>query len=367
MFSWLVGSSAPTTATQVIERQTVAPLQTIAEVLSPHHAADEMLIFDIVTPADQPFVDLFDQQTASFWSSSELKFSVDAGDLAKLPPKAAKLFEYILAFFATADGEVLENAVVNFLTESESLSIRMAYTAQVFFESIHIKTYAAAMTVYIPDSTRRTELTMAFKTDPLIKERDSWMTKYIGGGEASDELFKAKRLIAFSCAEGLFFMSAFLVIAWLRSIDMFPIFARANELIARDEWMHVRLGIARFRRLFDSRKSEIGLTNQDITEIVKEAVELETRFATSLIPSSEDPDRFDGLRLEHIILHIQNLGNKILDLLGLAPQWQVDTSKLPPWVKWIEMQSKNNFYETAVTSYTIPSACSADPTHDEDF
>lgn len=358
MLGWLSRAAKP------------APVAAAESPPKSSHVPDEMLIFDTISTADQPFVDLFDQQTASFWSSTELKFSVDAGDLAKLPPKAAKLFEYILAFFATADGEVLENAVVNFLAEAESLPIRMAYAAQVFFESIHIKTYAAAMTVYIPDATRRTELTMAFKTDPLIKERDEWMTRYIGSASdpsACVDLHKAKRLIAFSCAEGLFFMSAFLVIAWLRSIDMFPIFARANELIARDEWLHVKLGIARFRRLFDGRKEEIGLANQDIIDIVKEAVDLEVRFASTLIPAATDADRFDGLRRDHIVLHIHNLGNKILGLLDLPEQWIVDTAQLPPWVKWIEMQSKNNFYETAVTSYTTPSAVSADPQRDEDF
>jgi ribonucleotide reductase beta subunit family protein with ferritin-like domain len=341
------------------------------------HVSDELLIFDTITPADQPFVDLFKQQTASFWSSEELKFMLDATDLEKLSPKAKKLFEYILAFFATADGEVLENAVVNFLTESESLPIRMAYSAQVFFESIHISTYASAMTVYIPDSTRRTELTMAFKTDPLIKERDDWMNHYISPcSQASDKLaaerHKARRLVAFACAEGLFFMSAFMVIAWLRSCDLFPIFARANELISRDEWFHVKLGIARFKRVYGSRLTEIGMCEEDIVIIVREAVELECKFATSLVPASSEEDRFDGLRAEDLVLHIQNLGNEIIRMIGITtPElkrpWDVDAAKLPPWVSWIQVQPKASFYETAVTSYTTPTAVSDDPNRDLDF
>lgn len=343
------------------------------------HVEDHMLIFDSITPDDEPFVKLFKEQSAAFWSSDELKFALDASDIAKLSPKARKLFEYILAFFATADGEVLENAVVNFLADSESLPIRMAYSAQVFFESIHIATYSAAMIVYIPDSTRRTELTMAFKTDPLIKERDDWMTRYIGLTESNEEKpraimvhgqdkIKAKRLIAFSCAEGLFFMSAFMVIAWLRSCDLFPQFARANEFISRDEWFHVRIGIARFKRNYSKRLAQIGLTEDEIVSIVKEAVELECKFAKTLIPSTTDEDRFDGLRAEDLVLHIQNLGNELLSLMGINRRpWDADASKLPPWVTWIQVQPKSSFYETPVTSYTTPVAVSVDQARDEDF
>lgn len=345
-----------------------APAQDAPVVVPPHHVEDHMLIFDSITPDDEPFVKLFKEQTAAFWSSDELKFAMDASDINKLSPKARKLFEYILAFFATADGEVLENAVVNFLADAESLPIRMAYSAQVFFEAIHIATYSAAMIVYIPDSVRRTELTMAFKTDALIKERDDWMTRYIGLSESNEEKTKAKRLIAFACAEGLFFMSAFMVIAWLRSCDLFPQFARANEFISRDEWFHVRIGIARFRRNYGKRLVEIGLTEEEIVSIVREAVELECKFARTLIPGATDQDRFDGLRAEDLVLHIQNLGNELLSLMGINRRpWDADASKLPPWVTWIQVQPKSSFYETPVTSYTTPVAVSQDKARDEDF
>lgn len=351
--SWFSGGS-----------RAAAPATTTEEY---HHAPDELLIFDSISPADQPFVDLFKSQIASFWSSDELKFSLDEPDIAKLSPKARKLFEYILAFFATADGEVLENAVVNFLTEAESLPIRMAYSAQVFFESIHIATYSAAMIVYIPDATERKKLTMAFKTDPLIKERDEWMTKYINTKDSS-EATRAKRLVAFVCAEGLFFMSAFMVIAWLRSCELFPWFARANELISRDEWFHVKLGIARFKRLFGGG-GEHCLKTEEITGIVKDAVELESRFARNLVPASADEDHFDGLKAEDLVLHIQNLGNLLISMLGVqnCRPWNVDASKLPPWVTWIQVQPKASFYETGVTSYTTPTAVSEDPQRDSDF
>lgn len=332
------------------------------------HVPDELLVLDNISPSEQIFMTLFEKQQSCFWSWNELKFNEDATDLQKLLPKERQLFEYILAFFATADGEVLENAVVNFLSGSKCLPVRMAYTAQVMFESIHIKTYFTALTVYIPDATERYKLSMAFKTDPLIKERDDWMTHYIAQQPgANQDLVMAKRLIAFACAEGLFFMSAFMVIGWLRSRGLFPVFAQANESIARDEWIHVNLGIEYFKYLFDSKKAQIGLSNADILGIVQEAVELECKFATTLVPTSADADRFDGLRSEELVLHIRNLGNKILVLLGLPENWKLDLSKQPPWYKWIEIQSKANFYERGVVNYTTPTACSEDPKRDEDF
>lgn len=338
----------------------------------PQHVSDELLVLDIIPPAERVFEKSFDTQISCFWSPKELKFIQDASDINKLNPKARALFEYILAFFATADGEVLDNVVVRFQATAKSLPVRMAYTAQGFFESIHIKTYAMALTVYIPDPAHRKRLTMAFKTDPLIKERDEWMTSYMAGTLDAPEMVLnlgfAKGLIAFACAEGLFFMSAFMVIAWLQSQSMFPVFGLANQFIARDEWSHVCLGLEYFKFLFSPAKREaMGLSNEDILNIVKEAVELETRFATFAVPSYSDTERLEGLRCEDLITHIQNLGNRILEILGLPKNWVVDLPGLPPWYKWIELMSKNNFYEVDGAAYTIPTACSANPDRDENF
>lgn len=354
----------------------VAAALVVPEVIEPapevkHHVKDELIVFDIIPPAEQIFVDLFDQMSSCFWSSNELKFTQDASDVAKLTPKGRRLFEYILSFFSTADGEVLDNVVVNFQATAKCLTVRMAYACQGHFEAIHVKTYAAAMTVYIPDAAKRRELTMAFKTDPLIRDRDLWMSAFLAPAPSgvNEEKHNARRLIGFACAEALYFMSAFMVIAWLRSCDMFPIFGAANQFISRDEWMHVKLSIAYFHFLYNRQKlDEIGLSEDEMVNIVKEAVDLECQFATATVPSQDDPERLDGLRVHELITHIQNLGNIIISMLKINQRpWIVDLTKLPPFLSWLGIQPKANFYETTVTAYTTPSAVSEDPKRDADF
>lgn len=330
------------------------------------HAPDQLLILDDVTKDDEPFIESFDNQLSCMWTNKELNFLQDRSHIEQLSEQERKLFEYILAFFATADGEVLENAVLNYLADAETISIRMAYSMQVAFESIHIRTYAQALTCYVPDPKQRHKLNQAFKTDPLIRDRDLWMNKYIGD---SGDIKPWQRLVAFVCAEGLFFMSAFLVIFWLRNEGLFPIFARANELIARDEWLHVKLGVARIRR---NHGSQLGNTipAEDVIKIIKEAVDLECEFASSLIPEG---GLRGTLRLEDLVGHIKNLGNEIIRMIGIKGDakdgniWDVDASKLPPWVSWIALAPKASFYETTVTSYIAAAMTSDDPKRDEDF
>ncbi len=161
-----------------------------------------------------------------------------------------------------------------------------------------------------------------------------------------------------------------MVIAWLRSCDLFPIFARANELISRDEWLHVKLGVAYFHYLFNRNKlDQMGLTTDDIVGIIQEAVDLECKFATTLVPASTSADRLEGLKPEELVNHIQHLGNEIAEMfrLGRKPWKDADPSKQPHWYGHIGMQPKASFYETAVTSYTIPTEASANPKDDEDI
>lgn len=333
------------------------------------HVADALIILGDTLHEDAPFLKSRSEQEAANWSSKELKFTLDAHDIQKLNAKELKLFEYILAFFATADGEVLENTV-NYSVEAESSSIRLAYDAQAYYEGIHMQTYADALAVYAPDRAHRQELTMAFKTDPLIRERDEWMSQYIprDSSGVESELKKAKRVVAFVCAEGLFFMSAFMIIAWLRSRDLFPIFARANELISRDEWMHVKLGVARFKRFFSKKLGTPELPTSEVVKIVEEAVALELKFLATLIPRKADADRFDSFHYEFGELHVKNIANKILTGFGIEPIYKdLDMEKQPDWVKWIEMQIKASFYETAVTVYTMPIAESENPERDTNW
>jgi ribonucleoside-diphosphate reductase beta chain len=312
-----------------------------------------------VSKSDQAFYDLFIEMHRIHWSFEELDFAKDRHDYETMNPDLAKIFEAILAFFAATDSIVAENVLVNFMTKAETLCVSMAYAAQIYFEQIHVVTYARAIDVYITDEHKKYELTSSFQHDPKIMKRDLWIKKHmdtIAENEESVKTVEAERLVAYLCTEGIFFVSAFIFIFFLRSKGLMPMFARANELIARDENLHVKLGIVRYNAFYRNI-----LTNEKVKEIIEEAVELELEFAKSLL---EDKDHIDTLYLTDIVGHIYNLGNNIALSLGLREIWKVDKSKLPPWLNFQILPNKQNFYEGPVTNYAIGAANGEE---DDDF
>ncbi len=309
---------------------------------------------DPMSEADVPFFNLFMLQHAMHWSPRELHFEKDKKDYDNLPDNLRLIFDKVLAFFASADSVVLENAIVNFQKNAETLPVRMLYNEQSYFEDLHIITYTQALKTYVPDSKKRNELIQSFKDDPLIAKREEWMCGHIG-----EHVGEAERLVAFICAEGINFVSSFLVVFYLRKTGRFPVFAEANEFIAKDELIiHVKTGVLRFKRFYKDDISE-----DKIRKIVEESVGFELEFARALITD----EKVETLYLVDMENHIKNLGNYILECLGLEDMWEVDRSSLPPWMDFLNLHSKHNFYERQGTSYQTPQAVSENPEDDNDY
>ncbi len=343
MFSWLSSYNTPSKVEK--PQKTTAVTDTVKE---------GMLMLEPLSAEDQPFYNLFKKQHAMHWSPEELDFLQDKEDYSKLPEPLRLIFDKVLAFFASADSIILENTLLHFLKNSETLVIRMLYGEQLYFESLHIITYSASLNTYITDSTKRLQLIKSFSHDPLIAKREEWMCSHM-----DEHVSEAERLVAFICAEGINFVSSFLFIFYLRSTGRFPIFASANTLIARDELgIHVELGIMRFMRFYSKDISE-----DTIAKIVEESVNLELDFARSLITSHT----VENLHLNDIEGHIKNLGNFILVRLGAKSKWDVDRSSLPPWLSFLDLRPRANFYERPVTEYQTPKAVSENPQNDIDF
>jgi ribonucleoside-diphosphate reductase subunit M2 len=110
----------------------------------------------------------------------------------------------ILAFFATADGIVVENLALRFSNEVGAMEARMFYHFQAAMENIHGETYGLLLDYYIQDAAEKEALFEAISTVPCIAKKAQWALKYIG----EDSSF-ATRLVAFACVEGIFFRRAF--------------------------------------------------------------------------------------------------------------------------------------------------------------
>lgn len=108
----------------------------------------------------------------------------------------------------------------------------------------------------------------AIETIPTVREKAKWCFKWL---DRTAHPF-AVRLIAFAIVEGIFFCSSFAAIYWFRSRGLLPGLCFSNELISRDESMHMRFACMLYSELLDS------VAHEDIVQMVEEAVFLEKAF-----------------------------------------------------------------------------------------
>lgn len=307
-------------------------------------------VLDPPSASGLPYYNSFVKQTDSIWVSSELDFHKDLDSYKRLKaenPKLAAVVNKIMAFFSATDGVVGENIIMNFMQEVKEEypydNCRLAaYSAQLLMEFIHMKTYSEAIKVYIEDPAERNLLFRAAKIDPMVVKKTEWTEKFLDMGKGVDRRI---RLVAFAATEGVFFISAFIIIFYLRSIHTMPTFAAANELISRDEMMHLILAIERYN--LDYRDKGDALPQEVVHEIIRSAVDLEIEFTWNILP-----ERIGDLIPEELTEHSKVLGNRILRSLGYTELWDCKPRELPSWLGNISLLNKSSFYEVpAVTNY----------------
>ena len=86
-----------------------------------------------------------------FWTEDEIDYAADCEDFDNLNPEAKMFIEHVLAFFAGADGIVLENLINNFSSEVQASEARNFYGFQrvsdagnILFSSSNLAKLAAA-------------------------------------------------------------------------------------------------------------------------------------------------------------------------------------------------------------------------------
>jgi ribonucleotide reductase beta subunit family protein with ferritin-like domain len=279
-------------------------------------------------------------QEAALWSSNELDFSRDADQYNGFNDQLKRIVDYVYAFFASADGIIAENIVLRFLQECDSFEQKAFYLAQLFIESVHSETYSLTTNTLIKDPNKRLELFQAMERIPVVKAKTEWMERWM-----NSELPRPYRLLAFVCAEGLFFQSSFFYIFWFRSKGLLPNIVFSNEQISKDENLHCCFAIELYNRL-------PKLTDKEAHDIFREAVEVESLFIDEVTPQ-----QVEDLRPEDGKNYLKTLANYLLGCCGHPPLYeQVD---LPNWTLEIATQQKSNFYEVRVGSYKQFSLSSA--------
>lgn len=334
---------------------------------------DRNTLFPIV------FKDIFDcyqEQLKSIWTPYEISFEKDINDLKKLSKEERHLVLQILAFFAQSDSIVNENLCFRFMKDINIPEAIQGYSFQIGMEAIHSHTYANMIDNYVQDTEEKNKLFNAIKNFPTIAKKASWMKKWI-----DSQASFSKRLFAFAIVEGVFFSGSFCTIYWLKDKGILPGLSMANDLIARDEASHQRFASIIYKtlknidgqskskqfylnsRLLELENEEIGkitkeihmnkkylneefkpLKEEDIKEILLEAVAIEKDFIKNAIPV-----KLLGINEELLCQYIEYIADIVANSFGFP---NVFNAKQPfDFMIKNDIRGKVNFFENRPTEY----------------
>jgi len=277
--------------------------------------------------------EMYKKAEASFWTAEEIDLSPDLQDWAnKLNDDERHFIKHVLAFFAASDGIVNENLAINFMNEVQYPEARCFYGYQIMMENIHSETYSLLIDTYIKEPQEKDKLFHAIETLPCVGGKATWALKWI-----NSESF-AERLIAFAAVEGIFFSGSFCSIFWLKKRGLMPGLTFSNELISRDEGLHCDFACLLYSQL------KHKLPTSKVTEIIRDAVEIEKEFVRDAIPV-----RLIGMNADLMCQYIEFVADRLLISLGCNKLY--NTTNPFDFMELISLQGKTNFFEKRVAEY----------------
>ena len=289
----------------------------------------------VIFPVQQePIWQMYKKAVSSFWTPEEIDLSKDMDDYTKLKEEEQHFIKNVLAFFAASDGIVNENLVERFCNEVQVLEAKFFYGFQVAIENIHSETYSLLIDTYIKDTLEKDRLLNAIETIPSVKKKADWALKWISDDTSSF----GKRVIAFAAVEGIFFSGSFCSIFWLKKRGLMPGLSFSNELISRDEGLHTEFAILMYSMLKEKP------TEQEVKQIIQEAVEIEKEFITESLPCS-----LIGMNKNLMSQYIEYVADRLLQMLQISPVYK--TQNPFEWMELISVQGKTNFFEKRVGEY----------------
>ena len=283
----------------------------------------------------QDIWDIRQKHKASFWTAEELDLVTDLSDWKnKLNDDERYFIKQVLAFFAKSDFIVNENLAKDFSDRIQIPEFQFYYSIQMFMETEHSLVYAQLIDTYINDPIEKQAMFKAAETIPTIKKKSNWAYNWIKNGTFQ------QRLVAFAIMEGIFFSGSFCAIFWLKKRGLMHGLTISNEFISRDEGIHRDLACLIYRKYIVNK-----LPEEELLQIVKEAVEIEKEFVTSALPV-----KLIGMNSVLMCQYIEYVADHLLvEMIGKR-LYKVDNPFT--WMTMISLDSKTNFFESRPSQYS---------------
>jgi ribonucleoside-diphosphate reductase beta chain len=257
-----------------------------------------------------------------------------------------------LGFFSTAESLVGNNITLAIFKHVTNPEVRQYLLRQAFEEAIHTHTFH-----YIVESLalNQGEIFNMYNEINTIHDKDKFemqLTEHILKPDFTTETkegaqkFLENLIGYYIIMEGIFFYSGFVMILSFHRQNKMTGIGEQFQYILRDETIHLNFGIDLINGIKEENP-ELWSTQfqKHIIELVKQAVELEIKYAEDCLPRG-----ILGLTSPMFREYVQYIADRRLERIGLKPIYR---SKNPfPWMsETIDLGKEKNFFETRVTEY----------------
>lgn len=309
--------------------------------------------------------DMYIKLRSSMWTPEEIKeeLTKDTKGWHMLEPKEQHFIKQTLAFFMISDGVVNETIEHELQSRIKIRPVKTFYGAQTYNEDIHSETYSMLGEIYFNDPSERNKMFDAINHFPAVRRKVDWIHKWVGHDNAfrhiptgfkstlqrvaimfqktmgdflayidyateledpqapipkldtvlnmmieSDSVPLGQVILANCIVEGLFFSGSFASIFWVNHYHsgLLPGLAKANQWISRDEGMHTDFAIMLYRRYIKNHLSQI-----QVHQMFREAVDVETDFVATALPSG-----LKGMNFDLMTQYVQFVADQLLQDLG---------------------------------------------------
>jgi ribonucleoside-diphosphate reductase beta chain len=344
------------------------PIRANSSVAVPEDILDPGLCLTLRPMRYPTFYDMFRDGIKNTWTVEEVDFSTDLVDLKqRLTSAEVHLIQRLVAFFATGDSIVSNNLVLNLYKHINSPEARLYLSRQLYEEAVHVQFYLTMLDNYVPDPDERAAAFAAIDNIPSISKKAEFCMKWMDSIQKLEQLeSKSHRrqfllnLICFAaCIEGLFFFAAFAYVYFLRSKGQLHGLAAGTNWVFRDESCHLEFAFE-VVNVVRSQEPDLwdGKLEQEIVQMIREAVDAETQFAEDLLSGG-----VAGLSVRDMRQYLGYVADARLGRLGIAPVFNV---KNPfSFMDLQDVQELTNFFERRVSAYQ--SAVSGEVAFHEEF
>lgn len=308
--------------------------------------------------------DMYEKAIKNNWIPTEVPMSKDiqnwkSNDENVLSEDERLVLKRCMGFFAGTESLVANNLVFlsKWITDPCS---RQYMSRQMYEECLHNHTV-----VYVCESLglNQSELYEAYKNIPSIKAKDDFLmsiTTDLSSSSFETDTVEGKRELLKSgfaywvICEGIFFYSGFAML--LAMHEKFPGIAEQIQYTLRDESLHIEFGANILNTIKDQYKEVwIKELEDELTELVKKAVELEIQYAEDVLPRG-----ILGLNSSMFVKYMQFIANRRFEKMGMKFRYESNENPFPWMSEVIDTKKQKNFFETRVIDYQDDSALEDD-------